>query len=123
MKTGIAIVALVLSFALLAPSTYAQNAPGGMMGGRQRWRAMRQEMIAACANKSAGMPCSFARAGNPVNGTCAANRRGRMICRSPKHRGHGGTGDAMGRAMGGPMGGGAGAPMGGPMPPSGAPQP
>lgn len=104
MKAGIVIVAAVLSFASLAPSALAQNAPGGMMGARQRRRAMRQEMIAACASKSAGAPCSFARGGNPVSGTCKANRRGRMVCRSSTNGRH--------RGMRGPMGGG-GAPMGG----------
>ena len=36
--------------------------------------------MAACADKTAGTPCSFSREGQAVSGICRPMRRGRMVC-------------------------------------------
>jgi hypothetical protein len=79
-------------------ATYAQTFGSPLEGGRSQWRAMRQEMMAACANQSAGTSCSYSREGQTVGGTCQWTRRGQLVCRT----GEGGRG----REMRGPMGNG-----------------
>jgi hypothetical protein len=99
-------VLLLTAFATYAPATHAQTDGSPSSGGRSQWQAMRQEMMAACADKSAGTACSFSREGQAVSGTCRAMRQGQLAC----HAGKGGGG----REMHGQMGGG--------MPPDSAPE-
>jgi hypothetical protein len=99
-------VLLLTAFATYAPATHAQTDGSPSSGGRSQWQAMRQEMMAACADKSAGTACSFSREGQAVSGTCRAMRQGQLAC----HAGKGGGG----RGMHGQMGGG--------MPPDGGPE-
>jgi hypothetical protein len=88
MKSTRLLAASLLAFAMFTPPAHAQtNQP--MESGRSERRAMFQEMAQACANKSAGAPCSFSREGQTVNGTCRQNRRGQLVCRSAHGR-HGG---------------------------------
>ena len=73
-------VLFLAAFVTCAPATHAQTEGSPPSGGRSQWQAMRQEMMAACADKAAGTPCSFSREGQPVSGTCSAMRRGQMVC-------------------------------------------
>ena len=99
MKSRISICGLFLvAFVMYAPVVHAQASGSPSGGGGSQWRAMRQEMVAACANESAGAACSFSREGQTVNGTCRATRRGQLVCRTGKRR--------EGRGMPGPMGSG-----------------
>jgi hypothetical protein len=86
MKTAITFAAAILSFAFLASAAIAQDAGAGLAGRRAGWRAMRQERIAVCANKSAGTPCSFERRGKKESGVCQTTRRGELICHSATGR-------------------------------------
>lgn len=96
---------LVAGLLMFVPAIHAQtyenpsSGEGQSSGDHSQWRAMRQEMIAACADKSAGTACSFSRAGQTVSGICQQSRRGQLVCRT----GRGGRGGAM---QGGSMGGG-----------------
>jgi len=63
-----------------APATQAQTDGSPSSCGRSQWQETRQEMMAACANKSAGTACSSSREGQPVSGTCHATRRGHLVC-------------------------------------------
>ncbi len=71
--------------------------------------------VQACADKSAGDPCSFTRKGAEVDGTCKAKRHGKLICKATSASGGGAmapsggaAGDATGGAMGSPSNGAAG---------------
>jgi hypothetical protein len=111
MKFRISIFALFLmALASHAPATHAQTVGSPSSGGRSQWRAVRQEMMAACADKSAGTACSFSREGQAVTGICRATRQGQLVC----HAGKGGGGRGMHGGTGGGMPGGG-------MPPDGAP--
>ena len=111
MKFRISICVLFLTaLATYAPATQAQT-DGSPSSGHSQWQAMRQEMMVACADKSAGTACSFSREGQAVGGTCRATRRGQLVCRAGKGGG--------GRGMHGQMGGGM---PGGGMPPDNAPE-
>jgi len=96
---------LMIGLLTFVPPTHAQTSENPSMGQGQssgdhsQWRAMRQEMIAACADKSAGTACSFSREGQTVSGICHQSRRGKLVCRT----GRGGRGGGM---QGGNMGGG-----------------
>ena len=121
MKFRISICVLFLTaLATYAPATQAQT-DGSPSSGHSQWQAMRQEMMAACADKSAGTACSFSREGQAVSGTCRATRRGQLACRAGK----GGGGRGMHGQMGGGMPGGGmpgGGMPGGGMPPDNAPE-
>ena len=107
MKFRISIPVLFLAaLVTCASATHAQTEGSPSSGGRSQWRAMGQEMMAACADKTAGNPCSFSRGGQAVNGTCRAMRRGQMVCRAGNGAGS--------QVMHGHMGGG--------MPPGNAPE-
>lgn len=96
---------LIIIFVLAGVAAFAQENPSE--SGHAQWQAMRQVMIAACAGKSDGTPCSFSRDGQPVNGICHTSRRGQLLCRSGHHRQSQGN---MGGSGGGMPGG---APEGG----------
>jgi hypothetical protein len=40
----------------------------------------RKARIQACAEKNSGDPCTYTKKGEDVNGTCTANRRGKLMC-------------------------------------------
>jgi len=77
--------------------------------------------VQACADKSAGDPCSFTRKGADVDGTCKAKRHGKLICKATSASGGGAmaapsggaAGDTTGGAMGSPSNGAAGGDTGG----------
>ncbi|HEV3112599.1 MAG TPA: hypothetical protein VGY99_19095 [Candidatus Binataceae bacterium] len=76
----------------------------------------RRARIQACADKSAGDPCSYTRKGANVDGTCGTARHGKLICTASSA----GAGEPSGGAMA-PSGGAAGGDTGGAMaPPSGS---
>ena len=103
MKFRISIsVLFVAALVTCAPAMHAQTEGSPSSGGRSQWRAMGQEMMAACADKTAGTPCSFSREGQAVNGTCRAMPRGQMVCRA----GNGAGSQGMHGHMGGGMPGG-----------------
>jgi hypothetical protein len=111
-KFRISIYVLFLTaLATYVPATHAQTDGSPSSGGRSQWQAMRQEMMAACADKSAGTACSFSREGQAVTGTCRPMRQGQLVC----HAGKGGGGRGMHSQMGGGMPGGG-------MPPDSAPE-
>ena len=81
MKFRISIYVLFLTaLATCAPAARAQTYGSPSSGGRSQWQAMRQEMMGACADKTAGTTCSFSHEGQPVSGTCRAMRRGKLVC-------------------------------------------
>jgi len=86
MKVKVATLSLLSTLFLAAPTVYAQNAanPPSAAG---KSMSMREEMIAACAGKTADAPCTFTRKGETVNGTCH-QRKKEMICRSSEGRRH-----------------------------------
>ena len=103
------------------PATRGQTYGSSSSGGRSQSQAMRQEKMAACADKSAGTACSFSREGQPVSGICRARRQGQLVCRAGK----GGGSHGMHGQMGGGMPGGgmpAGGMPGGGMPPDSTPE-
>ena len=95
LMSGLLLTALVM----FVPATHAQTYGGPSTGDRSQWQAMRQEMMAACANQSAGAPCSFSREGQTVSGACRQSRRGQLVCRTGQGRHGGGMGGSMGGGM------------------------
>jgi hypothetical protein len=85
-RLGLIAALLLTALVLLAPATHAQTYGSPPEGGHSQWRAMRQEMMAACTNQSAGTSCSFSREGQTVSGTYQATRQGQLVCRSGKGR-------------------------------------
>lgn len=99
-KSGFSICGLLLATLLMyAPAARAQTYGSSPSGGHSEWRAMRQQMIAACANKSAGAACSFTREGQTMTGVCRATRRDQLVCRSGKRGRRRRTDGLMGGAM------------------------
>lgn len=102
---------------------YGAPPEGGNPQGQAMREHMRQEMIAACQNQSAGDACSVSRGDRTVSGTCGENRQGQLLCRMRgMHRQGGGMGGPNGGGMP-PNGGGMGGPNGGGMPPNGGGMP
>lgn len=101
MKLRISICMLMVAAVMTcAPSILrAQTGEGPSSGNRSQWRAMHQEMLAACVDKSAAAACSVSLQGRTVSGTCRANRRGRLVCRTGKGGRNRGMRDSMGGGM------------------------
>jgi isoaspartyl peptidase/L-asparaginase-like protein (Ntn-hydrolase superfamily) len=87
---------LLMALVVSQPTTRAQTAGSEAGDSRSQWRALRQEMMKACLDKSAETPCSFSRDSQTVNGTCQTTRRGKLVCRG----GEGGRSGEMRGRMG-----------------------
>jgi len=104
-------LAVFMALAAFAPAAHARH-------------SAKQERIQACADKSAGDPCSFTRKGEDVNGTCSSARHGKLICTASNAGTSGSSAGAMtapSTSEGSETGGAGGSSTGGEMaPPGGA---
>lgn len=96
-------LAVFTAVAALAPPAHARS-------------STRHARMQACADKSAGDPCSYTAKGENVDGTCGTARRGKLICTASSAGSSAPSGGAMA-----PSGGAAGGDTGGTMasPPAG----
>jgi len=99
-KSRIGIVSgLLLATLMLAPAVHAQPYGTPPPGAYPNRRAMHHEMIAACANKAEGAPCSFSHEGKMVSGSCFKSRRGHLVCHAKGMGNHHGMHHPMGGQM------------------------
>lgn len=92
--------AALMAFMALTPPAHART-------------STKHARLQACADKSAGDPCSYTRKGENVDGTCGSARHGKLICTASNS----GASAPSGGAMSAPSGsegseGAAGAPSG-----------
>jgi hypothetical protein len=124
-KHTIVIGTVFLVVMALAPMTHAQSYEGSAMkmsSSGSRHSSLKHERIQACADKSAGDPCSYIRKGESVDGTCKSARHAKLFCVASAAGSTGGmmsggpaTGSEHGAATGGETGGSMGGPSGGSM--------
>jgi len=75
-------LAVFVAFTAFAPPAHARS-------------SAKRARIQACAEKSAGDPCSYTRKGENVDGTCGTARHGKLICTAS----NAGAGEPSGGAM------------------------
>ncbi len=98
-------LAVFTAFAAFAPPAHARS-------------SARHQRRQACADKSAGDPCSYTYKGENVDGTCGSTRYGKLICTASNAGATGSPSDepaggAMGSPSSGSTGGATGSPSGG----------
>ena len=92
MKRSLLIGTVFLLAMALAPMVHAQSDEGSSMSGggsamsssgstmSGSGHSMKHGRMQACADKSAGDPCSYMRKGENMDGTCKSGRHAKLMC-------------------------------------------